>query len=600
MAEQLASLPKSIVLRLDLCSGPILSHTTCPAMIGCGISWLDEKWTRKEYFVGLKLLQPPSFCDDTHILSSVTQLLTSLDIQMSDCCALTTARSPLLSRSHSFPFASDFDLEITCVGDLFSDLVTVVAKAFLNDEFTSGTRIAGPKISLIQTLQKANYLIHFLKSNHHDLILSDERLADLQLECIDWENFISISSSLSRSAPKEIPIPYLLSSPLLLSSLLLPYLLIPISCHITSCRLLQCNDVIRNLLNHFQDKEISASYLRLLPTEMDWELWGELVSIMEPLNSVLSLLRQGRGECHLSLLWYIVDWIVCIYDQTSDWEVFSVRHGRVISIPSHSLSQPIIAFQSSVIGLLRESYLTDSLMMTHPRQYEVICVSTLLDPRTKDFGFFRSSSVSYPPYIDYPALYFQDARSFILTELRTEMCSLLESCFEESDGGGFPPDSLSSATTTRAEAVGSTSSSFFDDSGGATAIRAILGKVVRDSGGKSSLRPTSLALRRCIEEHCRNELLRYENEPMICLPHQIRHYDPLTYWASQSEQYPILSRVARRFMSIRMIPSSLGLKGLTDRVFSKNCRKTMCPVLFEAVAFLHLNGILDYQFPDRS
>jgi hypothetical protein len=95
-------------------------------------------------------------------------------------------------------------------------------------------------------------------------------------------------------------------------------------------------------------------------------------------------------------------------------------------------------------------------------------------------------------------------------------------------------------------------------------------------------------------------LLSYENEPMICLPHQIRHYDPLTYWLTNSQRYPILSRVARRFMSIRMVPSSLELKGLAARVLSKNHRKSMCPVLFEAVSFLHLNGILDSQFPERS
>jgi hypothetical protein len=201
VTEQLDSLPNSIVLRLDLSAA---AHTTCPAMIaiGCGISWLDKRWTRREYFIRLKLLHPPSFPDDIQILPPVAELLTSLGIEMSDCCALTIARSPLIC--HSLSSDSDSDLEITCVEDFFSDLVTLVAQAFLNDELSSHPGPAGltdQKVSLIQTLQKANYLIHLLNAHHHDFFLSDDEravAADLRLERIDWENLISISSSLSR------------------------------------------------------------------------------------------------------------------------------------------------------------------------------------------------------------------------------------------------------------------------------------------------------------------------------------------------------------------------------------------------------------------
>jgi hypothetical protein len=367
--------------------------------------------------------------------------------------------------------------------------------------------------------------------------------------------------------------------------------------------LLQCNDFIRS--QSWEEISASPSPHRLLslPNELDWVLWGELVSVMEPLNSVSSLLLQHRGECHLSLLWYIIDWIVCIYDQTSHWEVFSVVHGKLLSVPTRSLSQAILSFQSSVVSLLRESYLTDSLMTSHPRQYELLCLTTFLDPRTKDFKFFRSSNACFPPYVNYPALYHQDAKSFLLTELRAEICCLLELYLGSPLDLSSPATSASASTTISSSSSppssSLTASSFSEDS---AEVCAVLERLIRESGGisTSSKKLNSCALRKCIDEYCRQELYRYEGESPICPPHQIRHHDPLTHWLTHSQRYPILSRVARRLMSIRMAPpSSLELKDLTDRVLSKSHRKPMCSVLFEAVIFLHLNGILDYQFPDR-
>jgi hypothetical protein len=81
-------------------------------------------------------------------------------------------------------------------------LVTLIAKAFLNEELSSSPgRGLAPKVSLIQSLQTANSLIHFLNAHHDfDYLSSDqsERLTTFQLDCMDWENLISISSSLSR------------------------------------------------------------------------------------------------------------------------------------------------------------------------------------------------------------------------------------------------------------------------------------------------------------------------------------------------------------------------------------------------------------------
>jgi hypothetical protein len=367
----------------------------------------------------------------------------------------------------------------------------------------------------------------------------------------------------------------------------------------------------------------------LSPSDLDWKIWSELVSIVEPMNSVSSLLQERRVSC-LSLFWYVVDWLVCMYDQASSWEVYSVHHNASISVPTSSLCQPILSFQSTFSGMLRELYLTDLFKRRHPKQFELLCLVTFLDPRTKDFGFFHSQD---GVCLDFPRLCQREARVFLMNELRNEVCSLFEVFLDHrhqrrdghdhdhgddsrssiDDENGDEDDHHDPVHALLEELVvvsglshnskKSSSSPLFTDSQGQGARSEGNSRNSDDFFQQTrsleilSLEPSQkAALRKSIDDYCNWELLRYENEPIICPSHQIRHaQDPLHYWPAMSRKYAMISRVARRFLSLQMV-STLApkVKDLTSRIYSKS-RRTMCPILFEAVVFLHFNGILDHQ-----
>lgn len=194
LREQLASLPSSIILCLDICfvaqaPGPVLA---------CSLSWIDQSWVHQHYFLGLTSCSPVSHW--THISSSVAKLLTSVGVQMSDCCALISPKSSLIHKSSSFLHTPPCPCHIE---DLFDSLMTLLAKALLNNETTLSHGIApldvdanDPSITLVQSLRRANSLIDFLNQSLKFPLSED--LSILQLERIDWDNLISVSSSLSR------------------------------------------------------------------------------------------------------------------------------------------------------------------------------------------------------------------------------------------------------------------------------------------------------------------------------------------------------------------------------------------------------------------
>lgn len=344
----------------------------------------------------------------------------------------------------------------------------------------------------------------------------------------------------------------------------------------------------------------------LYPSRLDWKIWSELVSILEPIQAISDFL-SSPSESHLSLLWYIIDWVVCIYHQSSKWDVYSVIDKSVVMIPTTSLCPPVSMFMSNLIRLLRKFYLSDSLKRTQPELYQYLCIATYVDPRTKNFHFFRDVEVLSA---DYHTLYHRDAKSYVLNEIRNEICSLLETYLSEShhtaayralmkcensavrsvlDGilkmisfDSCVEGSLHSSLDTDDFGLSSTSSL---ENTQECVFSGVLFDLLQD-------RVKSSQLRECIDEYCRVELLRYENEPMFCLPNQIRDSKPCDYWSKNHVTYPILSRVARRFMSLKMDLgrcSSNKLRDLTVRIYGKN-RKPMCPILFDAIIFLHMNS----------
>jgi hypothetical protein len=192
--KQLTGLPNSIVLRLDLCSLP---HTSSP-VIACNLSWIDEGWTPRQYFIGLIPPLPVSRWSQTP--SSISNILTSIGLQVNNCLTLTATRSP-----HIPPLASSLQIEY-CVEDLFGSLMNIVVKVFRTEGVLVSSSVTlflngndtNKFQSLTQSLRRANSLIEFLNTNFEFPLT--EGLVGLQFESdsLEWEHLISISSSLSR------------------------------------------------------------------------------------------------------------------------------------------------------------------------------------------------------------------------------------------------------------------------------------------------------------------------------------------------------------------------------------------------------------------
>jgi hypothetical protein len=195
--KQLAGLTNSLVLRLDLCSP---QHTSYP-VIACSLSWIDEGWTSRQYFVGLIASLSSSHWSQTP--SSIAHILGAIGIDTSDCITLIATRSPLI-----LPFASSLHIEY-CIEDLFGCVTRIFRKAFEGDMGVlasaslptlflngNGDSESTQSQSLVHSLRRANSLIEFLNTNFGFPLC--EGLVNFSLELLEWENLLLISSSLSR------------------------------------------------------------------------------------------------------------------------------------------------------------------------------------------------------------------------------------------------------------------------------------------------------------------------------------------------------------------------------------------------------------------
>jgi hypothetical protein len=102
-----------------------------------------------------------------------------------------------------------------------------------------------------------------------------------------------------------------------------------------------------------------------------------------------------------------------------------------------------------------------------------------------------------------------------------------------------------------------------------------------------------------IELYCRYEMKLYEEEEMICMPHQIRQHDALLYWAQNTFKFPILSQLSRRLLCLRNI-------SVADRIYSaasrlhRRARHFDSLALADAITFLHLNGVINSSPPPEA
>lgn len=185
--SQLASLPISIVLRLDTYFPP---HTTYP-VLGCTLAWVDERWCHQEYFIGYVPISQLS-----EVSSSITKCLSSVGIKMRNCYVVTSSKSSYGSSGRS----SFKSLPSVCLDDFHDKFMTILAYSFI-DEVDISSHDVHPQhlpreVSLIESLRRANSLIEYL--NRTLIFPIDKSSRFLQLECVDWDNLISIRTSLSR------------------------------------------------------------------------------------------------------------------------------------------------------------------------------------------------------------------------------------------------------------------------------------------------------------------------------------------------------------------------------------------------------------------
>jgi hypothetical protein len=191
LLHQLSSLSTSLVLTIDDCLIPNTSFTA----YACSVSYIDRTWARKQYFLGYI----PPVIEWTEMVTALNGIFSTVgdDIYYFDCCTLNASKTP-----HIVQLVSS--LQINHCDFLFSDLLTILAKAFLanpNDGHISPVEKAleQPR-TLISAIQKANSLIQYLNSTPEittQLLSCADGFLPVPLESVDWDNLITISSSLT-------------------------------------------------------------------------------------------------------------------------------------------------------------------------------------------------------------------------------------------------------------------------------------------------------------------------------------------------------------------------------------------------------------------
>jgi hypothetical protein len=154
--------------------------------------------------------------------------------------------------------------------------------------------------------------------------------------------------------------------------------------------LLNSRASINEYFQRVQTADASASCLSLMPSAADWELWAELVSVLEPIRRFAQVLPQCP-DTSIGLAWFLADWLVCIYEQREAWDVIKVTTGEKSSVETAQLSPSINRFRLVFVEKCRERFLNIATMKSfHAGLFSTYCQATLLDARTKEFNFFKT------------------------------------------------------------------------------------------------------------------------------------------------------------------------------------------------------------------
>jgi len=361
--------------------------------------------------------------------------------------------------------------------------------------------------------------------------------------------------------------------------------------------------------------EIETTDLQLLrtnaPVFSDWAVWATLLTALSPLQLQYFFLGDSPSP-PLSLLLYLVDLLVFSCDNT---ELLSPEVAASDQF-DQSQYQAVVEARHTLSSSLKERYLGPSMKLERRGQYECMCKSTLLDPRTKDFLFFVSSEMALQvqtgvdSHMDKrrrsqtaQALY-EDAALLVLAEMVYDVTEMVS---QDERGEAFPalqkpvllnvlrsvryPNRAMEHHLLKTQEI----HSGFDPSLAAAGHKR---KAPGGPEGGPSPMDSDDDRRRRIEAACRAELSRYCGCEPPCAASEISKTDSLAWWARNEETYPILAQVARRYVAIRsMVAANDKVLRIATALHGKE-RRNMSPGLVDAIVFLFMNGTLDTTIPD--
>eukprot|EP01042_Synura_sphagnicola_P006761 gene6761-8657_t len=337
--------------------------------------------------------------------------------------------------------------------------------------------------------------------------------------------------------------------------------------------------------------------------------------------------------------------------------VYSVVDRTDVRVDSGQLQPSVRALRETIGIKLRERYLHLNLKQLRPEWYTLICKATLLDPRFKDFRFFKCqqyaadqttfarSPLSERLYQDSVKMVREDMVTLltnlvhhqdehtprlaslwnILRAIRTPVGARNQISGDVLVGGNvygrgmnnsMPFGMLPSESGIQSNSILGTPTGVgmtVEEEDllcmmGVSKKRKISGMAPVYSGiteddpfrGAAMLDSVDAVSerRRRIELTCQDELDRYIQTEIPCPPSEVLNTNILRWWCNNSESFPLLSILARRAHSIRTsVSGQARALEVYQGMFCKE-RRLISPGLVDTVMFLYVNGILSTWTPD--
>ena len=395
------------------------------------------------------------------------------------------------------------------------------------------------------------------------------------------------------------------------------------------------------ILTHFHGAAAATAlttHADSVPDMNDMQLWSEILGALKQVEFQTDRLRSC-SDFQLSLVWYLVDWLVYTLEVDMRHSVYSVTEQTEIKIDSSHLLPSVKNMRETIRCYLYSYYLNRDMKIHRKDTYELLCKATLLDPRTKDFRFFKSSEFLTNALTMTRSLAADSLHADAVALVKEEMVRELTDIVHRDDisssilslwnilrsirapipmsrpvlhGGGSLPDHtvLERGKTIEDDdllnMIGGGGGGGAHSSTGSGRKRKSLNHMngniqkmsFEDFPPLSNTPEAMMERRRRIDIICQDELERYISTDVPCSPAEILHLDMLTWWARNAELFPVMSLLSRRYAAINTVAAnSTKVKKVLNELYRKD-RGLMSRGLSDSVIFLYFNGILSTSVPD--